>query len=237
MSENRSDAIRGIHWKLLLRFVIFVLLFPVLLFVVAGRLDWVMGWIYAGMIIVFTIASRTAVMLRNPELIRERAQFTKAEAVKSWDRKLVPFVALIGPLAICVVAGLDVRFEWSPQISPIYQIIAMILVAFGYVLATWAMVTNKFFSGVVRIQKDRGHTVVTDGPYRYVRHPGYSGGIICHLATAPALGSIWALIPAALTVCLLILRTALEDRTLRDELDGYGDYAQRVHYRLLPGVW
>lgn len=214
-----------------------MLLYPALLFVMAGRLDWVMGWIYTGMIIVFTIISRLAVVLKNPELIVERAQFTNAEVVKSWDKKLVPFVALVGPFAICVVAGLDARFEWSPQISPIHQIIAMILVALGYILATWAMVANKFFSGVVRIQKDRGHMVVTDGPYRYIRHPGYSGAIICDLATAPALGSMWALVPAAMTVCLIILRTALEDRTLRNELDGYGEYVQRVRYRLLPGLW
>jgi protein-S-isoprenylcysteine O-methyltransferase Ste14 len=113
----------------------------------------------------------------------------------------------------------------------------MILVTLGYFLATWAMTVNRFFSGVVRIQKDRRHTVVSDGPYRYVCHPSYAGGILSELASALALGSLLALIPTVLTVCLIVLRTALEDKALRNELDGYEEYAQRVRYRLLPGVW
>jgi protein-S-isoprenylcysteine O-methyltransferase Ste14 len=113
----------------------------------------------------------------------------------------------------------------------------MILVAIGYAVATWTMSVNRFFSGVVRIQKDRGHTVVADGPYRYVRHPAYATGIISNLATAVALGSLWAIVPAFLNVCIAIVRTALEDATLQDELEGYRDYSQKVRYRLLPGVW
>jgi protein-S-isoprenylcysteine O-methyltransferase Ste14 len=96
---------------------------------------------------------------------------------------------------------------------------------------------NRFFSAVVRIQRDREHTVVTSGPYRLIRHPGYAGALITSLAIPLLLGSLWALIPAALVVCLLILRTALEDRTLQEKLDGYREYAGRVRYRLLPGVW
>jgi protein-S-isoprenylcysteine O-methyltransferase Ste14 len=105
------------------------------------------------------------------------------------------------------------------------------------VLLTWSMAANAFFAQTVRIQEDRGHTVATGGPYRYVRHPGYVGGILFQVATPLILGSVWALIPAGLTVCLTIIRTALEDRTLLEELDGYKEYAGRVRYRLLPGVW
>jgi protein-S-isoprenylcysteine O-methyltransferase Ste14 len=104
-------------------------------------------------------------------------------------------------------------------------------------LMTWAMAVNNYFSLVVRIQKDRGHTVVTGGPYHYVRHPGYVGGILFQLGTPLLLGSMWALIPAGLTVLLLVVRTALEDRTLLKELEGYQEYAQQTHYRLLPGLW
>jgi protein-S-isoprenylcysteine O-methyltransferase Ste14 len=97
--------------------------------------------------------------------------------------------------------------------------------------------SNKFFSATVRIQKERGHTVVTGGPYQYIRHPGYAGGVMSDLATPVMLGSLWALIPAVLTGCLLVVRTALEDKTLKNELIGYKEYARQVRYRLLPGVW
>ncbi|MBU0705027.1 MAG: isoprenylcysteine carboxylmethyltransferase family protein, partial [Chloroflexi bacterium] len=104
-------------------------------------------------------------------------------------------------------------------------------------LFTWGMTANKFFSTSVRIQEERGHTVASEGPYRYVRHPGYVGYIIALFATALALGSLWALVPAVLATCLFVVRTALEDRTLQKELAGYKEYAQQVRYRLLPGVW
>jgi protein-S-isoprenylcysteine O-methyltransferase Ste14 len=107
----------------------------------------------------------------------------------------------------------------------------------GSLLTTWAMIANRFFYGVLRIAKDRGHTVATGGPYRYVRHPGYGGAIAFDLAAPLVLGSLWALIPAVLTACAIIVRTALEDRALQAGLDGYAEYAQRVRYRLLPGVW
>jgi len=99
------------------------------------------------------------------------------------------------------------------------------------------MLANRFFSGVVRIQNERGHSVVSDGPYRWVRHPGYAGGFIGDLALPLLLGSAWAFIPAALTAGAVVLRTALEDRTLQAELPGYREYAQRTRFRLLPGVW
>jgi protein-S-isoprenylcysteine O-methyltransferase Ste14 len=107
----------------------------------------------------------------------------------------------------------------------------------GFLVTDWAVVSNKFFSGVVRIQKDRGHTVVTTGPYRYVRHPGYVGAILTNIATPVILGSLWALIPAGLVVCITIIRTLFEDRILQEELDGYQSYAKQVRYRLLPNIW
>ena len=149
----------------------------------------------------------------------------------------MPLVALVGPFAGLLVAGLDKRFGWSPEIPLGIQIAALALVILGYLLSIWAMVVNRFFSAVVRIQTERGHTVITTGPYSYVRHPGYDGGIVCNLAGAIALSSLWALIPGALVVLLTVVRTALEDRTLQEELVGYKEYAKRVRYRLLPGIW
>ncbi len=190
-----------------------------------------------GVTISLTVLSRVAVLRATPELLRERARFDEATDAKSWDRPLVLLVAIVLPLVGLVIAGLDDRWGWSPDLPLWLQIAALILVALGTLIGTWAMVVNKFFSAVVRIQKDRGHTVVTDGPYRYVRHPAYLSNVVVAFASAVALDSLWAFIPAGLTTLLCILRTALEDKTLQEELPGYKEYAARVRYRLLPGVW
>jgi protein-S-isoprenylcysteine O-methyltransferase Ste14 len=136
-----------------------------------------------------------------------------------------------------IVAGLDERFGWSPQTAPAIHLIGLTFFALGQGLFSWAMALNKYFSTLVRIQIDRGHTVATSGPYRYIRHPSYTGYIVSFLGMSLALGSLWALTPTGLIACLLVVRTALEDRTLQDELPGYKDYAERVRYRLLPGIW
>jgi protein-S-isoprenylcysteine O-methyltransferase Ste14 len=149
---------------------------------------------------------------------------------------ILSFVGLT-TIAKYILAGLDVRFEWTAQMPLTLQIAALVIAALGYALGTWAMAANAFFSKVVRIQEDRGHAVATGGPYRYVRHPGYTGTIASELATPIMLGSLWALIPGGLAALLFVIRTALEDRTLHEELDGYRDYARRVRYRLLPGIW
>jgi len=145
--------------------------------------------------------------------------------------------ASVLPPELIIVAGLDERFEWSPQLAVAIRVVALIFFALAQGLFSWAMASNKFFSGTVRIQEERGHTVATGGPYQYVRHPGYIGYITSWIATSLTLGSLWALFPAGLVMCLMVVRTALEDRTLLEELDGYQDYAEQVRYRLLPGVW
>ena len=108
---------------------------------------------------------------------------------------------------------------------------------FGYSFSSWAMISNPFFSGTVRIQEERGHIVATSGPYRYIRHPGYSGWILANLATPVALGSLWGLVPGVLAAILFVIRTSKEDQTLQEELDGYQAYSEQVHYRLVPGIW
>lgn len=236
-SEKTSRVLGGIGCKAAIRFGVYLLLFPMVLFVAAGRLDWVMGWVYVGLLIVFSVASRLLVLRRHPDLLAERARSLEAENVKGWDRLMVGLVALYGPLATWIVAGLDQRYGWMPQTPFILQLVALAAAVLGYAIATWAMVVNRFFSAYVRIQKDRDQTVVTDGPYRFVRHPSYAVGILSYLATPFMLDALWALVPAVLVTVGLIVRTALEDRTLQAELDGYANYAQRVRYRLLPGVW
>jgi protein-S-isoprenylcysteine O-methyltransferase Ste14 len=134
-------------------------------------------------------------------------------------------------------AGLDDRFHWSSHMSPLAFVAGVAVAMLGSALIVWAIRSNPFFSSVVRIQKDRGHTVVSDGPYRFIRHPGYAGMSAFTLATPLILGSYWAFAPAAVTTAVTLLRIALEDQTLHNELEGYTGYARRVRYKLLPGIW
>lgn len=174
------------------------------------------------------------VVWRDPELRAERAN---TKAGKSWDKPIVFTVVLLGPVATWITAGLDTRFHGSASMG--WEAVGAGVVAglLAAVLIAWAMRTNRFFSAIVRIQKDRGHTVVSTGPYRIVRHPAYTGICAFTLVTPLVLDSRWAFVPASITVAVNLLRTALEDRTLQKELDGYADYARQVKYRLLPFVW
>jgi protein-S-isoprenylcysteine O-methyltransferase Ste14 len=235
--KSASEVISEVGWKAWLRFAAFTLLLPMILFIAAGRLDWVWAWVYVGVAVSFTLISRIAVIRTNPDLLAERAQSLDRGDVKGWDRLILFFLLLISPLAVMIVAGLDERFDWSPQIRLAFQLVALFIMVLGYIVSTWAMAVNRYYSAVVRIQKDRSQTVVSDGPYRFVRHPSYATGIVSSLMIPILLGSLWALIPCGLVVLVTIIRTALEDKTLLEELDGYKEYAARVRYRLLPGVW
>ena len=136
-----------------------------------------------------------------------------------------------------MVAGLDALFGWSSTFSVPLKILALIIIMAGYALGSYALIENRFFSVMVRLQTDRGHQVVSSGPYRWMRHPGYAGSLWSNLAVPLFLDAPWAFLPAAFLMIVLVIRTSLEDRTLQDELSGYRDYAKRVRYRLLPGVW
>ena len=228
---------KSLGWKLVAGFVIVALLPPAIMFIAAGRTDWWEAWVMVGVLAVTTIVSRVTLIVKHPDLAAERARWTEGQDYKSWDRKLMPIIAIYGPLLMWLVAGLDKRFNGSPQLPLILELATFAVVILGYLFSAWAMVVNRFFSAVVRIQTERGHTVVTTGPYRFVRHPGYAGGAIGYLATPLALGTLWVFVPALLTIAALVIRTALEDRTLQAELPGYAEYTQRTRYRLLPGVW
>jgi protein-S-isoprenylcysteine O-methyltransferase Ste14 len=143
----------------------------------------------------------------------------------------------LGGGLIPLIAGLDALFGWSPGFSMGGKILALAVILAGFALGSYALIENRFFSGVVRIQAERGHRVVSSGPYHWMRHPGYAGALLAFLATPVFLDSVWAFLPALAITVLLVIRTRLEDRTLQDELDGYRDYARQVRYRLLPGVW
>jgi protein-S-isoprenylcysteine O-methyltransferase Ste14 len=227
---DRSSLNRAIV-KRLMQVVVQFLIILVILFVSSGRLDWVWLWVYFGVGVVILVVN--AVIL-PPELIAERGE--SRENVKYWDRVLTT-LNIVPTLGALIVAGLDERFGWSPQLSVEIHVVGVVLLVLGQGLFTWAMAANKFFSTSVRIQMDRDHIVASGGPYRYVRHPGYVGYIVFSVAMPLILGSLWALIPVVVTAYLFIVRTALEDGTLQEELDGYKEYAQQVRHRLLPGIW
>lgn len=237
MKESGSETFKTIGWKAVLRVIVVLLIMPLILFSAAGTLRWAMGWVYVIASFIFTGVSRMLAMRQSPDLLVERARAFDAEDLRSWDRVFFFLGALVGPLLVLGVAGLDKRFSWSPPVQLPLQVIAVAVLLLGYVLTSWAFAVNRFFSAMVRIQKDRNHVVVTDGPYRFLRHPGYAGGILAMIATPVMLGSLWALLPAAYVVCMFIARTSLEDRTLQEELDGYKEYAQRIRFRLVPGLW
>jgi protein-S-isoprenylcysteine O-methyltransferase Ste14 len=193
-----------------------------------------MGWVVVALYALWQGITLGILGLRNPELIAERAKLHQ-QNTKPWDP---PILSTVGTATIAkfTVAGLGLRFGRA-DLPPWVQVAAIPACVLGYALFSWANVSNPFFCTVVRIQQERGHRVVSRGPYKVVRHPGYTGMIVSMLATPFILGSLWALIPAGVEIAGYLLRTALEDSTLLQELEGYRDYARRTRYRLVPGVW
>jgi protein-S-isoprenylcysteine O-methyltransferase Ste14 len=185
----------------------------------------------------FLLAHPLILVPRNPELLVERGKGIRAEGVKGWDLWIAPIAAGVMPVISWIVAGLDLRFGWTRSISIIWHLLGMIGMAAGFGLFLWALASNAYFSEGVRIQEERGHSVARDGPYRYIRHPGYCGAILSQLSTPVLLASTWAVIPSLLSALFYILRTYLEDRTLVSDLSGYREYARMTRFRLLPGVW
>ncbi|NTJ61949.1 isoprenylcysteine carboxylmethyltransferase family protein [Agrobacterium rhizogenes] len=206
----------------------------VLVFLPAGRLDWVPGWVFIAFLVV-SYGIATLIMRRvNPVIFRARSRFQAG--TKRWDLILVSLMCL-GMIAEIPLGTLDAgRMAWSAMPISIV-ILGYILLAAGIALGTWAQAVNRFFEPGVRLQRERGQHVISNGPYAFVRHPGYVSAIMIFAGLALAIGSWWALIPAAWASGLLILRTSWEDALLQAELEGYADYARRVRFRLLPGLW
>jgi protein-S-isoprenylcysteine O-methyltransferase Ste14 len=220
------------------RFIVIFAMFGVeaaILFLAAGRLDWTAAWVYLGMRILATAVFSVYILRTNPEIINERGR-SNPEKTKPWDKV---FGAIYAPTLFIapLVAGLDaVRFGWS-SVPLVWQIVGGLLMIPAIVLPYWAMAVNPFLVTTVRLQDERGHYVVNVGPYRYVRHPMYSGVLLLSVAAPLLLGSLWMFVPNAVASLAFIIRTALEDRTLQAELPGYADFTRQTRYRLLPGVW
>mgnify|MGYP003746618919 FL=1 len=174
---------------------------------------------------------------RHPGLLLERQNLKESAGIKPWDKLLSPFMSLSISFPIYIVAGLNHHFGWS-KVFPVWvNILGLFLVAFRFIFATCAVAENCFFSSMVRIQLDRGHQVCDSGPYRFVRHPGYGGNALPLPGMVMAFSSLWAILPVAVALAIIMIRTALEDRPLQAELPGYTEYVKRVRYRLIPGIW
>lgn len=231
MTAPASPASSHVVSYLIKAFVFRAITLVILLWA-AGNWGWFWAWLNIALYILFDALS---ILLVDPDLLIERTR--RSADQKAWDKPLVGLAVALLPLLGLVIAGLDERYGWSPEIAASLQWIAAALIALGYGFTVWAMRVNAFFSAIVRIQTDRGHRVATDGPYRIVRHPGYVGAILFTLATPVMLDSWWALIPAIIASLLYIVRTRKEDDTLQVELPGYREFAQQTRFRLIPGVW
>lgn len=222
--------------RVIVQLTVILVVVPMLPLLITGRWNWWEAWAYAGISILGFVISRALAARIHPDLLAERAKMADHPDAADWDRILAPVVALGGGL-IPLVAGLDALLGWSGTFSLGWKAAALAAILIGYLLGSWALIANRYFSGLVRIQHDRGHQVVSRGPYRWIRHPGYAGAILSYLGAPVLLDSPWAFVPAGMLVVVLVIRTALEDQTLQAELEGYRSYTDRVRYRLVPGVW
>jgi protein-S-isoprenylcysteine O-methyltransferase Ste14 len=201
----------------------------------AGTLAWPEAWLY--MIIQYSFSMTFAIWLKkyNPELLRDRMAFLKP-AAKRWDKAIL-LVSTIVFVPYLILPGLDaVRFQWS-SVPSLIKVVAFIGIILSLVLVFWVMKENTYLSRIVEIQKERGHRVITTGPYQFVRHPMYLAVIVLFNSIPVALGSLWSLIPSAVLTLLILIRTFLEDKTLHEELQGYSSYAEKVKYRIILGIW
>jgi len=205
-----------------------------LVFWPAGSIAWRPGWVFIAVTVVGFSASAAWIARVNPIIYRARSRFQPG--TQAWDLKLVTIILAAMVVSIPVASFDAGRAHWSNP--PMW----VTLVGYGLILVgiagtAWAQAVNPFFEPGVRLQTERHQTVIDSGPYRFVRHPGYSNALLLFAGMPLALGSYWGLVPAGLAAALLILRTAWEDRLLQANLAGYADYAKRVRFRILPGIW
>lgn len=216
------------------RIIAAIIFLLAILFVPAGTLNWPEAWLL--LVLYFLVVGGLLIWLKknDPELLKERRSVRKD--VKSWDKKII-LAYTIFLLIMLALAGLDaVRFRWS-RVPLVWKAIGYIGFIPAATLGFWTFKQNTYLAQYVRIQKDRSHRVITTGPYKYVRHPMYVGVILFILCMPLVLGSLYSFIPALIIIILFIIRTSLEDKTLQEELEGYQDYARRVRYKLIPGLF
>jgi protein-S-isoprenylcysteine O-methyltransferase Ste14 len=220
--------------SLFIKQVFGTLLFFAIIFVSAGSIFYWQGWVYVIIGFFMSIMSYTVFKL-DSRLLEERSK--PGEGAKKWDKLILGITFLI-TIIIYIIAGLDSgRFHWSPNFHWSVYLLGILLTIIGQLLFLIAQKQNKFFSSTVRIQTDRGHTVCESGLYKVVRHPAYLGQIIQTIGFPLLFGSLWSIIPVCISIVLIITRTFLEDKTLKNELKGYIEYSGNTRYKLIPYIW
>ena len=206
-----------------------------LLFIYAGTIAIPRAWFLLIINLIGMFGSIVIVAAKNPELVNHRGLWKKKKDAKSWDKAIVTGYGWAFYIT-SIVIGLDIRSDGA-SLGIWSAVFGTALFVFSTVVITWSMLENTHFEVIVRVQTDRNHKAITTGPYKFIRHPGYVGASLYVLSAPLIVGSVYGLIPAGMAVLLLLIRTILEDRTLRRELTGYSEYARQVHYRLIPGLW
>jgi protein-S-isoprenylcysteine O-methyltransferase Ste14 len=229
-----ADAKSGLK-TVLLQIGIAEMVKGALLFGSAGTWQWWQGWAYIVIDVFFNMLATAKLSQESPELLEERK--TASKKAKPWDKIIVLFVVAVLPSCLFVLAGLDRRWHWTGPLTVLESSVASLVLVASTSLFFWAQQSNKFFSSFARIQDDRGHQVVSSGPYQYVRHPGYLGLMLSSLALPVLLGSLPAFWVGVMINLLYVLRTGLEDKMLRSELKAYAEYAAKVRYKLVPYIW
>lgn len=221
------------QWRSLGSLAITLAIMGVLMFLPAGTLDWPLGWWFVAAFVIAILIAMVVLWRLNPEIFAARRRIQPG--TKAWDYIFLAFI-MVGFVGVLPVAALDFRNGWSAMPGWVVALGYGLFVV-SFVGQVWPQAVNRHFEPGVRIQEDRGQTVIDTGPYAIVRHPGYISGSLLALSIAPMLGSWWALLPALLVVAALAVRTTFEERTLRAELPGYAAYTERVRWRWVPGVW
>jgi len=233
-SEGADQKVSPRQW---ISLIVVYFLIPLILFICGEDLGWWQAWLYSLLIVTAGLGGRMWAEQRHPGLTAERQSIEIIRDAKAWDKVLAPLMAVSIGYPVVIVAGLDHRYGWSAEFPLWLNVIGFIMISLGYVFAAWALAENRFFYSVVSIQTDRGHAVCDSGPYQFVRHPGYAGNLLSLFGIVLALSSVWTLIPVVVASAISVFRTALEDQTLQEELPGYRNYAHRVRYRLIPGIY
>jgi protein-S-isoprenylcysteine O-methyltransferase Ste14 len=217
------------------QFVALFVLFALALFLPAGTLVWTAGWVFLILFFGFFLSVNLWLFKQNPALVQERMHFATSDQ-KGWDRRIFS-VLLVFPFIWLVFISLDAaRFHWSPV--PIWlQLAGGVMLLGSFYLFFLTFRENSYLSTVVRIQKERSQTVISSGPYHYVRHPMYTGMLVFFVSAPLLLGSFYGVLVGLMIVMIVARRAAMEERTLRNELEGYSDYMAQVKYRFIPHVW
>ena len=233
-ATTRSVELSATSWLVI---VAAYLVVPFVLIVGGRDPAWWGAWALSWVALVAGVGGRALAERRHPGLLADRMRFGRGQEVAPWDRLLAPLMGFTILYLPVIVAALDHRYGWTAPFPTWVNVVGLLLCVTGYGVTVWALVENRFFTSTVRIQTERGHRVCDSGPYRYLRHPGYAGNLLPLVGIPLALDSLWAFAATGAALVISLVRTALEDRTLMAGLPGYRRYAQRVRYRLLPGLW